>query len=1108
MNSDDDSVFNDDLNDSEITNLIHNIPLSLSLCLSLKNKLQRNLYGEIIPEQYVEIDSSKGYTELPPTHHALNYENLSSYIYPTNFEVRDYQFNIVQRAFYDNLLVALPTGLGKTFIASTVMLNFTRWFPRGKIIFMAPTKPLVAQQIKACCGITGIPTSEVAILLDKSRRNRADIWDSKTVFFTTPQVVENDLTAGIIDPKEVVLLVIDEAHKSKGNYAYNNVVKFITRFNISFRILALTATPASDVEGVQEIIDNLSISKVEVRTEQSIDITKYMKQKKIERVTVSPSIEICELVDMLCTAIQPVLSMANERRIYDMSDPLKINAFQVIDASQRLLKNPTIPEGLKWQNYFILQILNVVGQALRRLNIYGIKSFYNYFDQKHKEFTIKFKNKKSNNQTAARFYFHDNIKLILDKCKELIADDNFLGHPKLEILINELDEFFKENEANDSRVIIFTEFRESALDIVSSIERIGNNLRPHIFIGQSKEKEKFDEESYLSKGKKGKTKGKATKGKQNGETSERSASRTSSEDAQIKGMNQKLQKELIKKFKKGEYNILVATSIGEEGLDIGEVDLIVCYDSTSSPIKNIQRMGRTGRKRDGKVLLLFAGNEELKFDKAMAGYEFIQQHIMNGRLITLAQSNRIIPKSYKPIVEKKFIEIPEENTEIKAEEDEDEIIRIATMYMNNKGKKVTKSKSKSKSNSKSKKIEKRFFMPDNVTTGFQNVTSMVKKANSDKSVADSRREKDLLDKLLDSDTEDELLIQGKKSPVKENQSKKNNSENIWEEDSKQETENNSNESNGSFETENDQNKESGVSYPLSYRQTPPTLGIRRLSPEVSMNINLDSPAATEETSPVLTEKRTLPPENVAEKRKSPNLNSSNRECAPKQKTLGLKRRKANSITDQLKQHYSRVIKPNTAYRTITVSDDEKLIEDSINNVQLHKNKNLGSTSDDAFDEGDVFDDGLDDELALIANDKLSSFEQSLSPNLPAQKISTKNNATDEVYKHEFSSGEGVLNQEEMLELYTSYFSLLDPADRVDFYDPLNFKQKPSTSINHRGRIGHSQVSRRLLQSSKFIRSLSTTTAKNIVKHYTQTYNSINHQNNRHIVQEITNSSSK
>mmetsp|Transcript_6501 Transcript_6501/g.8146 ORF Transcript_6501/g.8146 Transcript_6501/m.8146 type:complete len:1098 (+) Transcript_6501:2474-5767(+) len=1097
MNSDDDSVFNDDLDDSEITNLIHNIPLSLSLSLSLsvslRSKLQRNLYGEIIPDQYVEIDTSKGHTELPPTHHVLDYENLSTYIYPTNFEIRDYQFNIVQRAFYDNLLVALPTGLGKTFIASTVMLNFTRWFPQGKIIFMAPTKPLVAQQIKACCGITGIPTSKVAILLDKSRRNRADIWDSKTVFFTTPQVVENDLTTGIIDPKLVVLLVIDEAHKSKGNYAYNNVVKFITRFNTSFRILALTATPASDVEGVQEIIDNLSISKVEVRTEQSIDITKYMKRKTIERVTVSPSIEICEIVDMLCTAIQPILSMANERRIYDMTDPLKINAFQVIDASQRLLKNPTIPEGLKWQNYFILQILNVVGQSLRRLNIYGIKSFYKYFDQKHKEFTTKFNNKKSTNQTAAKFYFHDNINLILSKCDELIANDNYLGHPKLEILINELDGFFKENEVNDSRVIIFTEFRESALDIVSSIERIGSNLRPHIFIGQSKEKEKFDEETYLNKGKKGKAKGKATKDKKNAET-ERSTSRTSSEDAQIKGMNQKLQKELIKKFKKGEYNILVATSIGEEGLDIGEVDLIICYDSTSSPIKNIQRMGRTGRKRDGKVLLLFAGNEELKFDKAMTGYEFIQQHIMHNRLITLAQSNRIIPKNYKPIVEKKFIEIPEENTEIKAEEDEDEIIRIATIYMNNKGIKGTKSKSKI--NSKSKKIEKKFFMPDNVTTGFQNVASMIKKVDSDKSVADSRREKDLLDKLLDSDTEDELMIERKESPVKDNLQTKSKFKYIRELDHA-DVESIHNKSIGNFPVGNKENKESSKSPP--YGRISTTLGIRRLSPQNGLNMNLSSFLVEEET-PAVTENLTPATVNVPEKRKSSNIDVSNQECAPKQKTLGLKRRKAKNITDQLKQQYSRVIKPSTAYQTITVNEDENLMNTDISKDQGCENKITDSTIGDVFDEADVFNDGLDDELALIANDKLSSFERSSSPNIPVKK------ASDQIYKHEFSSGEGLLNEEEMFELYTSYFSTLDPVDRINFYDPLNFNKR-EISIHHHGQIGHSQASRRLLQSSNFMVTTSTTIAKNMLERYKHTYDTINHESSN-IIQKITKTDSK
>ena len=56
--------------------------------------------------------------------------------------------------------------------------------------------------------------------------------------------------------------------------------------------------------------------------------------------------------------------------------------------------------------------------------------------------------------------------------------------------------------------------------------------------------------------------------------------------------------------------MLVATCIAEEGLDIGEVDLIICYDSGFSPIRMIQRMGRTGRKRDGKIIILLTEGKE------------------------------------------------------------------------------------------------------------------------------------------------------------------------------------------------------------------------------------------------------------------------------------------------------------------------------------------------------------------------------------------------------------------------------------------------------------------------------------------------------------------
>jgi len=97
-----------------------------------------------------------------PTEEIDGFDNLfgTTYIYPTNYPVRDYQFNIIKKALFENTLVVLPTGLGKTFIAAVVMYNFYRWYPQRKLIFMAPTKPLVAQQIQACHNIMGIPQKD------------------------------------------------------------------------------------------------------------------------------------------------------------------------------------------------------------------------------------------------------------------------------------------------------------------------------------------------------------------------------------------------------------------------------------------------------------------------------------------------------------------------------------------------------------------------------------------------------------------------------------------------------------------------------------------------------------------------------------------------------------------------------------------------------------------------------------------------------------------------------------------------------------------------------------------------------------------------------------
>ena len=66
----------------------------------------------------------------------------------------------------------------------------------------------------------------------------------------------------------------------------------------------------------------------------------------------------------------------------------------------------------------------------------------------------------------------------------------------------------------------------------------------------------------------------------------------------------------MKAFREGGYNTLVSTCVGEEGLDIGDVDLIICFDAHKSPIRLIQRMGRTGRKREGRVVMLVTEGKE------------------------------------------------------------------------------------------------------------------------------------------------------------------------------------------------------------------------------------------------------------------------------------------------------------------------------------------------------------------------------------------------------------------------------------------------------------------------------------------------------------------
>ena len=74
------------------------------------------------------------------------------------------------------------------------------------------------------------------------------------------------------------------------------------------------------------------------------------------------------------------------------------------------------------------------------------------------------------------------------------------------------------------------------------------------------------------------------------------------------GLKQKKQVETVQKFRDGQYRVLIATRVGEEGLDIAEVNHVIFYDNVPSSIRFVQRKGRTGRKSAGKLIVLIAKN--------------------------------------------------------------------------------------------------------------------------------------------------------------------------------------------------------------------------------------------------------------------------------------------------------------------------------------------------------------------------------------------------------------------------------------------------------------------------------------------------------------------
>ncbi len=475
-------------------------------------------------------------------------------IKPKTVEARVYQQLIATSVLENgNTLVVLPTGLGKTVVAALVAAERLRRFPESKVLIVAPTKPLAEQHAESMRRMLSIPEDEVVVLTGTIQpEKRAELWKRARVVAATPQTVENDILSGRIDLSNVSLLVVDEAHRAVGNYPYVLIARKYMEQARNPLILALTASPGGSEEKIQEVMRNLFIHNVEIRTPDDPDVKRYVKGHTIQWVRVELPPEFKEILRLLEHAIRTRLRALKEMGIVDSVDVRKYSKKDLLalqEQVQSLLSDQPDREELYDALRLIAEIIKIQ-HGLELVETQGTSAFVAYVDR------MKLRSAQPSAPKSLK-------RVVLDPSVSeayriaLNLSRRGVEHPKIPRLVEILREFFQRNP--EARAIVFVQYRDTASRIVDELQKLG--ISAVRFVGQGSR-------------------------------------------AGDKGLSQREQQRIIQEFREDKYKVLVATSVAEEGLDIPSVDLVVFYEAIPSEIRQIQRRGRTGRFSRGQVYVL------------------------------------------------------------------------------------------------------------------------------------------------------------------------------------------------------------------------------------------------------------------------------------------------------------------------------------------------------------------------------------------------------------------------------------------------------------------------------------------------------------------------
>ena len=476
-------------------------------------------------------------------------------------QARAYQLSALDHCLSASTLLVLPTGMGKTPIEVMTMAERLK-IHGGRGIMLAPTNALVNQHLSDLQDLLVLPNDGEIVALTGSTppKKRQIVWDTATIVVATPQVVRNDVQNGLTHLGDVALLIVDEAHRATGNHAMAQVGDLFAEQQPGGLVIAATASPGHVEAEINEVCERLQIVNIHARPPGDALLAPYATGLEINDVIVEVPDELRILTKPLEMWLKRIVDRLRRLGFYTRKGHITAGGLQ--EAQKRI--SFSIGKG----ESFGYRAAKENGVAMRLNNLISSLLCQGVAATRETLYRIG-KGGKDEKKSAKEFAKDPRIH----ELRETLSEMNEI-HSKVTMVRRMVRRQFKESP--DSRIIVFANFRDT-VDEISRVLTDVEGATPQRFVGQS------------------------------------------SRDGSV-GMSQKVQLESLDSFRSGDSNVLVATSVGEEGLDVPNADLVIFYEPVGSEIRTIQRRGRTGRQRAGTVHVLIAKDTRDEGARAAAKY--------------------------------------------------------------------------------------------------------------------------------------------------------------------------------------------------------------------------------------------------------------------------------------------------------------------------------------------------------------------------------------------------------------------------------------------------------------------------------------------------------